>query len=471
MSAHTPSQAVGERGPRAPEGRGQLRLRRAALAAVAAFGAKGLGIVTTLISVPLTISYLGAERYGLWMTISAIVALLGFADFGIGNGLLNGIAEAHGKDDPALARRYVSSACLALTLIAAALGMAFAIAYPLIDWAALFNVASARASDEAGPAMIVFAACFLVGMPLTIVQRVQLGYQEGFASNLWQGLASLVGLAGILAVIGLRGGLPWLVLASIGAPAITALVNSAVVFGWQRPTLRPSFAAIDRVVVGRIVRMGGLFFVLQVIVALAFSADNLIAARLLGAEAVTQYAVPMRLFSVIPLVLGLMITPLWPAYGEAIARGDIAWVRRTLTRSLVLMLPAAGLPAIALLLLADPILHLWIGDAVTAPLALKAGLACWVVVLALGNTLAMFLNGAGLLKAQVIVASVMCVTTLALKIVLTQRMGLPGLAWGAVAGYLLCSVAPYVVIVPRKLAALEQAASRPGERGTVLQTP
>jgi hypothetical protein len=28
-------------------------------------------------------------------------------------------------------------------------------------------------------------------------------------------------------------------------------------------------------------------------------------------------------------------TPLWPAYGEAIARGDITWVRRTIVGSIV----------------------------------------------------------------------------------------------------------------------------------------
>jgi O-antigen/teichoic acid export membrane protein len=47
-----------------------------------------------VISVPLTLTYLGSERYGMWMAISSIVALLAFADFGLGNGLVNAIAVA-----------------------------------------------------------------------------------------------------------------------------------------------------------------------------------------------------------------------------------------------------------------------------------------------------------------------------------------------------------------------------------------
>lgn len=62
------------------------------------------------ISVPLTLRYLGTERYGLWMTISSVIAVLGFSDLGLNNGLLNGISQANGTNDRELARRYVSSA-------------------------------------------------------------------------------------------------------------------------------------------------------------------------------------------------------------------------------------------------------------------------------------------------------------------------------------------------------------------------
>ena len=63
-----------------PEGRLKERYRRASLTVLTSSIAKGVSIVTMLISVPLTLSYLGVERYGMWMTISSFVLLLGFAD-------------------------------------------------------------------------------------------------------------------------------------------------------------------------------------------------------------------------------------------------------------------------------------------------------------------------------------------------------------------------------------------------------
>src|SRR5438552_374368 len=75
------------------EGSSKERYRRIALTSATSILSKGVSLLTMLISVPLTVNYLGAERFGLWMTVSSLVTFLAFADFGIGNGLLTGIAQ------------------------------------------------------------------------------------------------------------------------------------------------------------------------------------------------------------------------------------------------------------------------------------------------------------------------------------------------------------------------------------------
>ncbi len=52
------------------------------------------------------------------MTISSVIALAGFADLGMGYGLLNAISEANGKDDRNAARKYISSAFILLSAVA-----------------------------------------------------------------------------------------------------------------------------------------------------------------------------------------------------------------------------------------------------------------------------------------------------------------------------------------------------------------
>ena len=181
-----------------PEGRAQERQRRIALSALASALAKAISVSTALISVPLTLNYLGAERYGMWMTMSSLIAMLSFADLGIGNGLLTSVASAHGRDDRGEIQSYVSSAYFILSVIAIATLGLFFLCYPFVDWFRIFNVNTALAQREAAPTVAVFFTCFALSIPISIVQRVQIGLQRGFMASLWQCSASLTALVGSL---------------------------------------------------------------------------------------------------------------------------------------------------------------------------------------------------------------------------------------------------------------------------------
>lgn len=430
------------------QGRSQERLRRVAVTALSSAFAKAIGIATTLISVPLTIGYLGEERYGVWMTISTVSALLAFADFGIGNGLLNAISQADGKDDRELARVYVSSTFFMLLSLAALLGGAFAAAYSHVPWDRVFNIANPQAVAEAGPAICAFIGCFLLSMPLGIVNRIQLGYQEGFANNAWTAVGNLLGLIGVLLVIHFKGSLFWLVVAMAGTPLVTTLLNGVRLFVFQRPWIlpQPRFARYEAA--KKILGLGVLFFVLQFASAVAYSSDNIIIAHILGSSAVAQYAVHTKLFSVVPMLLMMVLSPLWPAYSESIERGDIPWVRRTLVRSLVTSLAFSSVCAVGLAATGPWLLKLWVGDKVPPLFPLLLGLAAWTIVGTVGNALAMFLNGASVMRFQVVTALTMTAMAVVLKIALVRAIGLPGVIWGTVIAYMIAAFIPSLLVIP-----------------------
>src|SRR5271166_3386104 len=94
---------------------GRERYRRAALTASTSYIAKALTMLMGIVSVPLTVHYLGAERYGVWLTISSLLLWVALTDFGLaGNALVNVLSEAAGKDDREAARHYTASAFWAL---------------------------------------------------------------------------------------------------------------------------------------------------------------------------------------------------------------------------------------------------------------------------------------------------------------------------------------------------------------------
>lgn len=429
------------------EGRARERQRRIVLQALASALAKAISVGTALISVPLSLHYLGTERFGMWMTMSSLVALLSFADLGIGNGLLSSVAAAHGRDDRKKIRELVSSAYFALGLIAVMVLAFFALAYAFVPWHRVFNVQSELARAEAGPSIAVMVTCFALAIPIGVVQRTQLGLQMGYASSLWQCVASLLGLAGVMSAIWQEAPLPLLLMAYAGAPLLVGLVNSLVFFLYQQRDLAPYFGDVSRAGIRILAGTGLLFLVLQVAGSLTFMSDSFIIAQKLGAAAVSQYAVPEKLFGLIGMIIGFALSPLWPAYGEAIARGDVKWVRATLRSSLLISAAVAATGSGILIVAAPWIIKLWVGHAVAPPLLLLLGLGIWRVCDGVGNSLAMFLNGARVVRLQVAISLITAVVAVSLKFYFVEAIGAAGVIWATIISYFILTIFPYFLLL------------------------
>lgn len=422
--------------------RSRARNRRMLYSAVAAASAKVIAVGTQLISIPLTLHYLGAERYGMWLTLSSFIAVLAFADFGIGNGLMSRVASAHGRDDYQTIRKYVSSSLATLLLISFALVLLSTIVSAFISWDSLFNVKSALAITEARSAAIVFSICLALTIPVSLVQKVQTGLQMGFVSSMWNGVSNLLALVGVFISTQFQLGLPWLVFSFMGAPLIVGLINFYVFFFIQRPDLSPTLSHFSRSAATEVGRTGMLFFTLQILASISYSSDPIIISHVLGPSYVPQYSVPERMFSIVGMIVAMGLGPLWPAYGEALSRNDTAWAAKALRRSIGAAVLVAGSCSIAIAIAGPTLLHLWVGKTITATPAILVGLALWKIIEAAGQAIATFLNGARVVHFQVAIAAITCAAMFAGKIVLIEKLGVYGGVWATIIAYTIFSIAP-----------------------------
>jgi O-antigen/teichoic acid export membrane protein len=440
------------------QGRADERHRRLVLTTLSSLAARAVSVLTVVVSVPLTVNYLGSERYGLWMTISSISAVLSFADLGLGCGLVNAIADAHGKNDTNRAAQYTASAFYLLCSIAALLAVVFFLAYPWVPWQRVFNIKSPGAIAEAAPAMAVFTGAFLLSIPLGTADRIMAGYQEGFLGSLWAAGGNLLGLLGVLTAVRFRAGLPWLVFAMNGGPVLAGAVNGGILFGLRRPALFPRWRNFRRDASGHLLRLGLLFFVMQIASAVGWGSDNLVIAQALGQTPVAEYAATRRMFSVVPMFVGMVLAPLWPAYGEAIARADVAWVRRTLIRSTVATFLGCGLPCLALVLLGRPLMAFWVGGSIVPSWLLLTALGIMTTLGQTGAALSTFLNGASAMRLQTVLSVLMAASNLPISILLTRKMGASGVVWGTIVACTVFSWIPMLFYVPAVLERVQRAA-------------
>lgn len=430
-------------------GQSEERYRRVVLSVAAAVATKAAAGISTLISVPLAVRYLGIERYGYWVAIISMVSMLVFADLGIGAALLNLLGRRRPDADPQSARTYISSAFWALGVMVLLLVVLFAFLYIRLPIDRLFGVSASFVREEGGAALLIIAGFFLLALFCGIIQRIQLSLQEGFVNSYWEALGIVLGLVLLILAILLDAGLPWIAAAVAGAPVLVTALNGFFLFGKKHPELSPRISDVSAPAAKEILKVGVLFLILQQATSLAFLSDNFIVGLLMGTRAVTEYSVPMRLFSLAPVLVNLFLLPLWPAYADALRRGDILWAQRMVSRSFLVSILITGIPSLILILFGRDLVRIWAGAEVQPSLMLLIGMGVWTVTYAAGSALVMFLTGAGFLSFQVKWTVVTAVAAIVAKVLLGRWFGLEGVVWGTTIAYLLFMLGPLVYFVVR----------------------
>ncbi|MBG6066711.1 lipopolysaccharide biosynthesis protein [Micromonospora ureilytica] len=391
-------QTVEPPAPDAPAPPSSRRGRRLLSWIATAALSRAVSALVPLVLLPVTLSYLGADLYGLWAAVLAVTGMVAFADLGVGLGLMTRLAPCRVSGDSDTARRYVSSAYAAVCGIALPTCGLLWLLGGFVPWPLLFNATGTAARDARLVALVCLTA-FLLNIPLSLVARVQYAYQQVAVSNVWQAAASALSLP--LALGAVFADLPPIaVIASIAiAPLLVNIANTVWTFGWRLPQLAPRPRFVDGRGIRDLFALGGLFFMVTLLMVLADNADPLIIAHLLGLASVTAYAVPAKLFTQLGALVTLVNQPLWPMHGEALARGDLAWVRRTVRRMTVVSTLIALLPSTFLVLFGEQFFAAWLPIPI-GNRSLLVGLACWWLVLAAISPRFMVQNAAGVVRPQ-----------------------------------------------------------------------
>ena len=366
--------AVPHASPAAPRRERAVRLTVAASAA-----AKVFSVLCTLAQVPLALRALGAEAYGLWITLVGLTTLFNFVDFGLGVGMQRVMAEAFGRDDAATVRRafFTGAAALGvLALVALAVGLPLAL---LVAWAPTLRIADPALAAQAGPALALALAAWALALPSNAVARLAAAVQRGWLHAGWIAAGSALSLAITAWAAHARWGFLAFLAAATLVPAaqglgLTVHLWRSLRWPWRGAALLPR--AEFRALLGD----SALFTPAQLGLALTQAAPPLALTLAAGPAAATAFNLLQRLVSPLAQAQVILFTPLWPALAEAHTRGDSQWVRRAALRA-ALATGALGLAAFAVTALAPALIAAWVGPAAVPPPSAFAWSAClWTIL-------------------------------------------------------------------------------------------
>jgi O-antigen/teichoic acid export membrane protein len=444
---------------KANEDRGKERYRRASITATSSLISQGLTILISLISVPLTVGYLGPERYGVWLTMSSLLTWMAMTDFGLaGNALVNVIAEATGRDDRQLARQYAASAFWSLTAITLTMGTIAFITFRWIPWRAIFRVSTVVSTQELQAACALALAVFVLVLPLNMLNSVYSACQDGYIANAWTIASSALALVSLIVVTQFHGGLPQLILALSGSRMIVGVASGYYLFFHRYPWLAPYPSAVGWVQIKRLLRLGGKYMLGQLASLGIYQSQPIIITQLLNPSQVLIFVVTQKIITLPVNLVYMANNPLLSAYSEARARGDWNWIKGALKKSLVAS-AIFGLVSSALIcLVAKPFIRVWAGPAAVPDSALILFLGIYTVFGIVPIPTGSMLSGMERV-GRLSVTQVFCaIATVGLSIVLGKFWGLTGIAVAMSAAIVLILVPAHAYEIHRAFSAFRHEA-------------
>jgi O-antigen/teichoic acid export membrane protein len=426
------------------------RERRVLMSTASSWLTRAVGFAVPLVTLPVCLAHLGEQQFGFWLTVTSLVSFAGFADLGLGNSLVNSISRSMGANDTEDARHHVNAAFQLLAIEGLIIAVLLSLFSLFVPWNALFGLNSTGSDVESKLSMVVLFVAIGVTLPLSTVQKVQDGYQEGYLNNVFQLVGNLLVMVCILISVRLGKGLPWIVGASLLAPLFAIALNFHLQFKTWRPWLVPSFADRDWKIMMKLGREGGLFFGLNLLTLIGLNTDSLVLSMTLGSSSVVQYGFVQKL-SQVAYVLWAFFQALWPAYGEAIARGDKRWVKRTFLVTTLGLFGVGLALGTSLYLLGGEAVRLWSRGQVYPDPMLLLGFAAFIAVNCLVGSLSSLMNAARMLRFQFKCLLMASLTAIALKIHFAYVVGVPGPIWATSVCYLLFFVVPCGAFVLKRL--------------------
>jgi O-antigen/teichoic acid export membrane protein len=366
---------------------------------IGTFVVKGLGVLISLLYVPITLNYLNPTRYGIWMTLTSIVAWMAVFDVGLGNGMRNKLAEALAVEDKSRARKYVSTTYAMLSLIIFVILLLFYITNHWINWDIVLNTGSSYVK-ELNELIIVVVTLFGIKFILNTITIVASADQKPALGSLFEVIGSAIGLLTIwILTLCHKTSLLAFGWTTMLAPVIVFFITSLFFYNSRYSYLKPSFKSIDFTYAKDLTGLGVKFFFIQISGLIITQTGNILIAQFFSPADVTPYNIIFKYFSVLTMVWATIMMPLWSAFTQANAVNDIEWMKKTILKLnkfvalIVLILFLMGLSA-------QYIINIWTSGKVQVSTQMIWIFALYTLITIWNTLYSVFLNGISVIKIQ-----------------------------------------------------------------------
>lgn len=371
---------------------------------------KGLSFLISFLYVPLLYNALDTNSYGVWLTLTSLVSWVAMFDIGLGNGLRNKLTEslALGKID--LAKKYVSTAYVYITILVSCLIVVFYIVRDFVSWDSVLNATEIDLFTIQKLVSIVYTT-FCVRFALNLINSVMLAMQQPAMSS---GLAlaeQMVAYIIVFTLVKIYNVTSLLVLGTVISvvPIMILIATTLILFLTKYRHISPSITCSEYSKAKDILSLGVRFFIIQIGTLILFQSNNLIITHVVGNEAVVEYNIAYKYMHILIMAFNIIVTPIWSATTDAYVREDFNWIKSA-NKKLVIITILMSVVGFVMLMCSSWFYKVWIRDSyVDIPFSVSAILYLYMVAMMMYGCYGYFINGFGHLRMQMIVTVVLSV--------------------------------------------------------------
>lgn len=421
--------------------KGHARSVRAKKNIIASFGIKGVSIIIGFVKVPIILSYLNVEKYGVWLTIASIVDWVNYFDLGIGNGLRNKFTEALALNDTEKAKKLVSTAYYYVSLLVLGFSIIIIPTIFFLDWQKILNITTIQNHDLLFSVLFVFVMVIFrfVFNLITVILKAD---QKSALSDVFMPISSVLVLIFVLLLSTFSKDSLLLACVAISLPpTLIMLFSNFLFFRKKYFKFKPSFKSVDKYLFKDIFSLGFKFFFLQMAGLVLFSSSNIILTQVVNPSEVTLFNISRQFFGIPFMLMSIIITPMWSAITDAYTRGETRWIKNAMNKLFYLSI-LFSLGLIVMLVFSDFAFKIWLRGRVTIPFNLSLIMVVYNIFFIFCSPLSHFLNGTGKLKLGLYTIPFTIILFIPTALLLAKYFG----AFGLVLALILINSIPSAVL-------------------------
>lgn len=406
------------------------------------FGGTIISSIIGFLSVPISLHYWQAEKFGVWVLINSVLIYLGLSNLGLNAAAGTLMAKNRCVDDK------LTILNRALYILIITVGIFFTaflfMNYFYEDWTMVLGKIPHHLKDEAHITCFILAVFFFINLPFSLISSAFNGFHIVYIENICAGILKIINFFVLLLVVYVKGNLVIFAIIMGSANLIFNLGKLGYLYFFVLKKVAPLKKEMANIKTDnedtsyRSICMTGVrFFFTGIAAMIILNTDFLVISNLLSVEKVTPYAITFTAYQTVFAIIIALNTSVLTILAKELGYNNWQWINKVYEKLLVIMAISGGLFWLGGVLFLRDLIYVWTGKNGYAGLLTVFALGGYSYLSAMANLNSGVINSFNYIKRMPFVAWLEAILKLSFSVLFIHFFDIGGVALGTFVASLL----------------------------------